>query len=332
MNESLAETRLPEYPEPVEVEIELTNRCNARCTACPRDDMPLAGLLDVATLDLILDAYADARPGYTLNQPPSSMVQPRISVAGGGEPLLHPEAVALLARVVARGFPVHLITNGSLLTDERIAELLDVGLSSVCISFWGVKKDEYERAMRLPYERTLERVETFAQAASAAHLPVRVLWVRSPEIVSRRDEIAAFWSERGIAVEMGDNVMWNRGGLLQIARRPQEGLELPDPRRRIWCADLFFSDTYDWRGRCLLCCCNYFCSDSYELGDIRTHTPRDISAIKAQILSARPLPSMCVGCEQPRREQSTWLAEPWLSRISAAERAMVTYDPTWVAP
>jgi hypothetical protein len=335
MKMSQAESRslhvLPTLPEPLEVELEFTNVCNAHCTACPRGDMPGYGSMTRETLDRILDAYLAARPSYQINRLLGRDEFPKVTIAGGGEPLIHREAVPLIRRIVAKGFKAHLITNASRLTPDLTESLVTSGLGSVCVSFWGVRREEYEAAMRLPYDKTLRNVEALAEAARRAGLPMCVLWVRAPEVTSSDEEIAAFWAERGIEVEMTDNHMWNRGGLTPLPKGRVAGgaLQLPDVSRRVWCADLFFSDTYNWEGQSLLCCCNYFTSKPYRLGDIRSHSPADISRVKAGILGAQPIPAMCQVCEQPRRNQSKWMAGPWLEHISPEEACMATYDPAW---
>jgi hypothetical protein len=324
---------LPKRPEAVEVEIELTNVCNASCSVCPRDDMPPAGMLSEETLERILDLYVELRERHSLNRvlPGSDDRWPRVTVAGGGEPMIHPRAIDLLARMTERGFPVHLITNASRIDDRRLAALLDTDVSSIAVSFWGVREDEYEAAMKLPYARTLERVERLAAGAREAGIPLTITWVATSSLRSTPAEIRAFWEERGIAVDMGDHETWNRGGLVQLDGHPAPGVadRLPDPRRPVWCADLYFTDAWTWAGDCVLCCCNYFTSDRYFLGNVATHGLEELAAKKGEILRSRPLPAMCAVCEQPRRTQATWLAEPWLPFLDPEERAMVTYDPAW---
>jgi hypothetical protein len=304
---------LPLIPEAVELEIELTNICNASCCVCPRSDMPASGILQADTLERILDLYVELRERHSLNRTLAGAAYPRLTVAGGGEPMLHPHAIAMLARMVERGFPVHLITNASRISERRLEPLLATGISSIAVSFWGIVAEEYEKAMRLPFAPTLERVERLAEAARHAGVHLVVTWVATPEVRSTPAEIQAFWAARGIEVEVADNDAWNRGGLVQIGAP-------------------FFTDAWTWQGDCVLCCCNYFTSSRVVLGNIRTHDLRDIAAVKEEILRRRPLPSMCTVCEQPRRSQSTWLAEPWLPLLAPEERAMVTYDPTWQPP
>jgi hypothetical protein len=319
---------LPDAPEPLQVELELTNRCNANCSACPRDDMPTTGRLEQQTLDRILEGYLEARDGYRINQRLGGARFPKVTVAGGGDPLIHPKAIELLARCVELGFETHLITNAAALTPARTAALVESGVRSIAVSFWGIEEGEYERAMRLPYERTLRKVERLATAASAAGIDLCVLWVRTPEIVSSRDAIQRFWSARGIEVDMSDNHAWNRGGLVPMPRQrvAPEVRGRPDFERRIWCSDLFFSDTYRWNGDCVLCCCNYFAGRPITLGNVATLAPDEVSRRKAELLDPASAPAMCRVCELPRRLRSEWLAGPWLPLIGEDERRMVLYE------
>src|SRR5215472_5848320 len=123
--------RLPETPACLEIEIELTNLCNASCVACPRYDMPAAGRMDVATLDRILDGYDEVRPLHPLNQLMRSMEVPVVTLAGGGDPFVHREAIRLIRHVVSRRYAVNVITNAAGLTDARIDELVQSGVRSI---------------------------------------------------------------------------------------------------------------------------------------------------------------------------------------------------------
>ena len=306
--------KVPDVPEPLQVELEFTNACNARCSACPRSDMPKAGLLSQMTLDLILDAYLEARPHYAINKLLGGTDYPKVTVAGGGEPLIHPEGLAMLSHIVARGFQTHLITNASRLTPANIEALATLGLSSIGVSFWGVQRAEYERAMKLPYEQTLSNVEQLATATRSTGVPLCILWVRTPDITSTDEEVADFWNARQIEVDLTDNHMWNRGGLTTLPRNriAPDALKVPDLSRRVWCSDLYFSDTYRWNGECILCCCNFFTSQPYTLGHIQSTGLNTLAQIKADLLAARPVPSMCqVANCQGASAASGWLIPGW---------------------
>lgn len=317
--------RLPERPDPVQVEIEFTSACNAKCTACPRGDMPVAGLLREETLERIIAVYREVRSALAINRLTGGDGFPSVTIAGGGEPTLHPRAGEYVRRLVGAGFKTHLITNGSRMSRELAADVARSGVSSISVSFWGIKKDEYESAMRLPFEATLARVLGLFDACAGAGVPVQIVWVRSPEITSSDQEIKAFWDARGVPVDLSDTLPWNRGGLKgpPLHADSPPGQFLPDPSKRIWCSDLFFSDSYRWNGDYILCCCNFFKRSPLKLGNIHENSFQEIVGEKTRLLERRPLPAMCQVCELPRANRARWLAAPWLERISPEEREML---------
>jgi len=63
----------------------------------------------------------------------------------GGEPMMHPDLPALIARIRERGMIAGLITNGYYLSAERIEELNRAGLEFLQISIDNVTPDEISR-------------------------------------------------------------------------------------------------------------------------------------------------------------------------------------------
>lgn len=309
---------LPGSPEPVQVEIELTNACNARCTGCPRSDMAPKGLMKPEVMQAVMEVYQELSADLAINRATGETSYPSVTFAGGGDPFLHPRAMDFIEQAVAFGRPTHVITNASKLDEAKVDRLVRSGLSSIAVSFWGIREDEYEAAMGLRYHRVLPRVEHLADQAAQAGIPLCIVWVRSAEITSSEDEIREFWGERSIDVDFTDNYMWNRGGLLPV---PAEHLarqngSFPDPDREIWCTDMYFSDSVRWNGDVVLCCCNYFTSKPIVLGNIVDDGFEVIKRRKQEIHQARPLPKMCQECVLPRRQRAEWLAEPWLPVVS----------------
>jgi MoaA/NifB/PqqE/SkfB family radical SAM enzyme len=107
---------------PLFATLAVTWRCNYRCTFCDlpdraRGDPPLATLVERLRL---LKRRGALAVGIT-----------------GGEPLLHPGLFELMDAARALGLLVHLNTNGSRLTAERVAPLLAAGLHSINVSLDG---------------------------------------------------------------------------------------------------------------------------------------------------------------------------------------------------
>jgi MoaA/NifB/PqqE/SkfB family radical SAM enzyme len=114
------------------VYIEPTNRCNLECRTCLRNvwDEP-AGSMSEATFSRIVEGLKGF-PG-----------PPEVSFGGFGEPLSHPDIVAMVRRVKESGARVELITNGVQLDEERARELIESGLDFLWVSLDGASPDSY---------------------------------------------------------------------------------------------------------------------------------------------------------------------------------------------
>ncbi|MGH7699835.1 MAG: radical SAM protein [Gemmatimonadales bacterium] len=102
----------------------LTRRCNLECAHCyisagPREDA--ASELGTADCLRIVDELLAVNPAPLL-------------ILSGGEPLLRADLEDIAGHASARGATVVVGTNGTLLTDERIARLQAAGVRGVAVS------------------------------------------------------------------------------------------------------------------------------------------------------------------------------------------------------
>ncbi len=79
-----------------------------------------------------------------------------IVTISGGEPLLHPELDAIIARIRFRGMIAGMITNGYLLTADRIQKLNQAGLDHLQISIDNVMPDEISKKSLKVLDKKLE--------------------------------------------------------------------------------------------------------------------------------------------------------------------------------
>jgi MoaA/NifB/PqqE/SkfB family radical SAM enzyme len=118
----------------------------------------------------------------------------------GGEPLLHPDLDSILARIRGRGMVATLITNGYLLTRERIERLNRAGLDHLEISIDNVEPDEVSmKSLRLlePKLRWLAEHAEFGVSINS----VVGSGIRNPEEalqVARRARELGFMSHLGV--------------------------------------------------------------------------------------------------------------------------------------
>ncbi len=80
----------------------------------------------------------------------------------GGEPLLHPELDEIIRRIRQRGMIAGLITNGYLLTAERIERLNQTGLEWLQISIDNVTPDEVSKKSLKVLDKKLQLLAEYA--------------------------------------------------------------------------------------------------------------------------------------------------------------------------
>ncbi|HET7440813.1 MAG TPA: radical SAM protein [Terriglobales bacterium] len=105
-------------------------RCNLACKYCNE-----------------FDDFSKPVPTETMFRRVDKLAELGTSVItiSGGEPLLHPELDAIISRIRKRGMIAGLITNGYLLTAERIQRLNRAGLEWLQISIDNVTPDEVSK-------------------------------------------------------------------------------------------------------------------------------------------------------------------------------------------
>jgi MoaA/NifB/PqqE/SkfB family radical SAM enzyme len=125
-----------ERAQPLSASLELTYRCNWRCVFCynPRhhDRRGLSG----AEWRKVLD---DLRALGTL-----------YVALTGGEPLVHPEFLAIARGARERAFALRILTNGALVTDALAGEIAALRPLAVELSLHGAKAETHDRATATP--------------------------------------------------------------------------------------------------------------------------------------------------------------------------------------
>ncbi len=86
-----------------------------------------------------------------------------IITISGGEPLLHPDLDAIISRIRRRGMLAGMITNGYLLTAERIRRLNRAGLDHLQISIDNVMPDEVSKKSLKVLDRKLQLLAEHAE-------------------------------------------------------------------------------------------------------------------------------------------------------------------------
>jgi MoaA/NifB/PqqE/SkfB family radical SAM enzyme len=209
------------------VDIELTNRCNAKCHFCPRDQTPHEGLMSPEVFDQSLARAVEYRD-VAAELLDASV---RVSLCGLGEPLLNRHAPECVSKVRDAGFDVAISSNGSLLDERRGRALLDAGLQKILINV-GDEGDEYEQVYQLPFDKTRDNVARFAQMAEG-RCEVHVVLVDHHRDTAHIEKMKGFWRGYGINHFYTYGIM-NRGGALFVDHMQYESLpQLEIARERL---------------------------------------------------------------------------------------------------
>ena len=112
---------------PILVHLVVTRRCNLTCTYCNEYDQ----VSEPVSLDALFQRIEHLASLGT-----------SIITLTGGEPLMHPELEQVVTHVRRQGIIATVITNGYLLTGERIKKLNSARLDYLQISVDNVKPDE----------------------------------------------------------------------------------------------------------------------------------------------------------------------------------------------
>jgi MoaA/NifB/PqqE/SkfB family radical SAM enzyme len=203
------------------VDIELTNRCNAKCEFCPRDQTPHQGTMTPEVFERSLARVVEFR----------SVVPERaisVNLCGLGEPLLNRNAPAFVRQVREAGFTCGMSSNASLLDQARGMALLDAGLQKISINV-ADRDEDYERVYKLKFQKTHDNIVRFAQMAGD-QCRVEVILVNYRRDIVHMMRMENYWRKRGIKYFMGFEIM-NRGGALFVDQMQFEALpELEEAR------------------------------------------------------------------------------------------------------
>ncbi|MCX7747704.1 MAG: radical SAM protein [Clostridia bacterium] len=320
------EYKLPEFPEPTEIEIELTNYCNANCVACPRDELTAEkGYMQSETFYSILNKYEIYRERISINKLTGGKKYPILTFAGMGEPLLHKEIFEFIRYARKKDFYTVIFTNASLMDEACANELVNSGINHIFISFWGIKEDEYTKSMGLNYKKTLKNVEYLSSLAIPKKIPITIIWVKTEFIQSTAREIQEFWDKRGIMVDC-ENDPWNRGGYLK--GQPSEASDFKnypgvDFQKEIWCSQLFFTDTICWNGDLIICSCDYYKKEN-TVGNLLINDPWELAHKKLSVLNKKQKVDICTQCKKPDRNYF-FASEPWDQILDEHEKRKYTY-------
>ena len=171
----------------------LTSRCNLACSHCYQEGAP-APEPDAAAIAKIANAAADTVAAW--GQAYGIGFSPAFNVTGG-EPLVLPGIMDVLALLKGKGFEVSLLTNGTLVDGEKARRLADL-LDSAQVSVEGPER--VHDAIR--GRGNLAKAMRGAELLAAAGIPVNLNVTLSKLNIDCIDEVISMARDAG-AVRVG---------------------------------------------------------------------------------------------------------------------------------
>ena len=283
---------------PAEVFVQLSRRCNLRCTMCGHEVWKdLSGFMSDEVFDRVLAECESAG------------IRSMTILAAQGEPFLHPRAFEMMEAAVAKGLAVTVVTNGTPFTPEKIERLARLGLASLQFSFAGWDAPSYESVyVGAKFDRavkTLRAINLALKPTNTTFVVKAVAPDNSEDYVTRS---RAFLN--GLGIDRVNTVAPNNfGGTVQLGRFwDKPGIwsyRNLDKHRRMVCRVLMRAVGIYVDGSVTACGC-YDANAALRIGDIMAESLSDIrngecftsilEAFRQGDVSALPL---CSKCDDP---------------------------------
>lgn len=157
---------------PFSVVFAVTYRCQCHCVHCSVGDYPVSNnelsTQEITELIDAIDAWGPIKVTFF-----------------GGEPLLHPDIVELVAHASARGIRTALDTNGIALTEEKLSALKRAGIGNINISIDSAQAPLHDQLRQYPgcFDQALGAI----RACVRSQVPTLISTYASNRSVQSRD-------------------------------------------------------------------------------------------------------------------------------------------------
>lgn len=140
-----------EYPLQ-SVTMEITNKCNLRCLHCYNDSRPQGDqFFSTEEIECIVDKLDRMNVG-------------RISLSGG-EPLLHPHFLDIVAIIRERDIQCNIFSNAVLIGEKMAKNLVDYGIKKVTTSLDGSTAESHDflRGIKGSFQKTVNAIKILGE-------------------------------------------------------------------------------------------------------------------------------------------------------------------------
>lgn len=271
---------------PAIVHMETIAMCNAACDFCPYPSLARKGeRMPDALIEKIISDLSDIPKHIRFQLAPYKV----------SDPFLEPRLFDILEQVNARlpNADISIITNGAALTERKIAQLCAVrNVSYLSVSLNYDNPDEYEAVMKIPFERTVKRLDVLHRKTSNGELPFPVRLTRvSDNRLS--DTLFLSWTKATYPAFV-TRILPRNDWLGQVATASAVP-EVPDVPCHRW-----FDMSITATGKVAMCCMDG--EARYPKGDVNTshvleiYNQPHLRRLRDQLISRRAAGDPCNRC------------------------------------
>lgn len=241
---------------PLYLDIELTNCCNIHCNMCPvgTDAMKRnKGFMSEEVFEQILNNIKR----YHIQG---------VRFIRWGEPTLHPHFLDWAKALKQEGVLVHFNTNGLLLNEEKIKEIIEAKIDSVKFSFQGIDDLTYgEMRSGGSYSKLLHIIKMMYSMRGKGAKPyisvtTSITYESDEEITRFQEEISPYCDEVGVGRTKMQHIDIKRMKLSKERKTVYERFMKEDRssmHRMTVCPEIWDKLSVNWDGSVSACCQDY---------------------------------------------------------------------------
>jgi radical SAM protein with 4Fe4S-binding SPASM domain len=246
---------------PIAVDIGTTNFCNAACIMCPHSKLQTFGTMDMGLYMKIIDNC------QRLNIR-------EVNLSFFGEPFLDKDIVERIEYAKKHTIKVGMFSNGSMLNESIINQIIKVGLDSITISFDGATKETYDKVRKnLDFNIVRDNILNLIKYRNENNSKVPEINLVLVELEENKKEIKQFYKYWKKKVD-NINIINMRNWTGDIQKEgTKESFHYSKSKRKP-CALLWIKMVVDWNGDVVLCCDDW--NHSVILGNLKTQNIEDV--------------------------------------------------------
>lgn len=237
--------------------------CNAKCLNCPytnssiRQDYKDRPFMNEDTFKIIADQCGKYKAW--------------IRLSGGGEPMLHPNAVALIEYAKMAGAKIGLITNGSMFTEDNSIKLLKAQVDMIEFSVDASDEKTYTKVRKgLDWDNLLRNIRRMMRLRNKIKSKTKIIASGINQSGIDIKKVEKFWVLKVDNFQKRKYLTW---GINDPSKSADPAPYLP-PDEYIPCPFIFERLNIDSKGKVMVC--GFDIVARTDMGNVHEKTIREI--------------------------------------------------------